>query len=344
MYIPVEKLKWMYETMVKIRYFEETIASIYAEGKSPIFNIGHGTIPGEMHLAVGQEPTAVGMCVHLQSQDTVTGTHRPHHHAIAKGVNLRKMAAEIFGKETGLCKGKGGHMHLFDPAVKFSCGGIVAADLPHAVGAALAAKMNGMSSVAVAFIGEGAANSGAFHESLNLAALWKLPFILVVEDNHYGISVSKSRSTSIDSNASRASSYGIPGMYVKNNDLLKMYHVCEEAVCRARRCEGPTLIEIETYRYHGHCPADKEVYRDKEEVQELRLRDPIERLKKHLLKENLAIPDEISVLEINAQNEVDDAISFARNSAYPNPKAALEDLFEPETTESNTPAQHLFSK
>ena len=172
MSIPNDKLKWMYEFMVKARYFEEKMVEVYMEGKTPVFNIGAGPVPGEMHLAAGQEPASIIMA-HLHKDDTVTAPHRPHHHAIAKGVDLKKMAAEIFGKETGLGKGKGGHMHLFDPNVKFSCGGIVAAGIPHAVGAALAAKMTGKDWVAVSFIGEGAANAGAFHESLNLAALWK---------------------------------------------------------------------------------------------------------------------------------------------------------------------------
>ncbi len=334
MSIPVEKLKWMYENMVKIRYFEETIASVYAEGKNPVFNIGSGTIPGEMHLSAGQEPTAVGICAHLRPEDTVTATHRPHHQAIAKGVNLRRMTAEIFGKETGLGKGKGGHMHLFDPNVKFSCGGIVAAGVPHAVGAALATKMNGKDWVAVAFIGEGAANSGTFHESLNLAALWKLPLILVVEDNTYGISVPKSASTSIQSNVDRAGAYGIRGVYVNDNDPIEMYRVSEEAVSRARQGEGPTLIEIETYRYLGHFQGDPEVYRDKEEVPELRHRDPIERLKVLLQNENLATTDEIAALEVRARDTVDDAITFARNSPYPSPRAALEDVFEPSKVEA----------
>lgn len=325
----VEALKWMYETMVKIRYYEETMVKVYAEGKNPVFNIGAGTVPGEMHLAAGQEPAAVGICVHLRREDTVTAPHRPHHHAIAKGVDLRAMTAEIFGKETGLGKGKGGHMHLFDPSVKFSCGGIVGAGIPHAVGAALAAKMKGEDWVAVAFIGEGAANSGAFHESLNLAALWKLPLIVVVEDNSYGISVPKLASTAVASNAVRGVAYGIPAVHVSDNDTLEMYRVSEDAVSRARRGEGPTLIEIETYRYLGHFQGDPEAYRDKSEVSELRSRDPILRLKTHLLSECDLPIDEVEALERRAREVVDDAYAYARASAYPSPETALEDVFEP---------------
>lgn len=327
MSIPVEKVKWMYETMVKIRYYEETMVSAYAEGKHPVFNIGAGPVPGEMHLSAGQEPAAVGICAHLHQNDTVTAPHRPHHNAIAKGVDLDRMTAEMFGKESGLGKGKGGHMHLFDPSVKFSCGGIVAAGIPHAVGAALAAKMKGKDWVAVAFIGEGAANAGAFHESLNLAALWKLPVIVVIEDNAYGISVPKSASTSIGSNDQRGTAYGIPGMYVKDNDPLEMYRVSGEAVERARRGEGPTIIEIETYRFLGHFQGDPEVYRERSEVPNLRQKDPIERMKEWILKEQLASASDIEQMENLAKREVDRAYAFARESAYPKPEAALEDLF-----------------
>lgn len=317
----------IYRTMKTSRYFEERMEKAYLEGKQPIFNIGAGPVPGEMHLSNGQEPAAAAMIVHLTKDDTVTATHRPHHQAIAKGVDLKKMTAEIFGKKTGLGKGKGGHMHLFDPAVKFSCGGIVGAGIPHAVGAALANKKKGEDWVAVAFIGEGAANSGAFHESLNLAALWNLPFILVVEDNSWGISVAKKNSTSVPSNDIRAKAYGIKGYLVKDNDPVEMYKVSKEAVDRARNGGGPSIIEIETYRFLGHFQGDPELYRNKEEVPTLRGKDPIERLKNHLLKENLATPAEISALENKVYEVVDDAYEFAIHSEYPEPNEALEDVF-----------------
>ncbi|MDQ0190680.1 pyruvate dehydrogenase E1 component alpha subunit [Alicyclobacillus cycloheptanicus] len=327
MSIDLEKGKWMYETMVKIRYYEESMVQAYAEGKQPVFNIGAGPVPGEMHLAAGQEPAAVGICAHLRREDTVTAPHRPHHHAIAKGVDLRWMTAEIFGKETGLGKGKGGHMHLFDPAVKFSCGGIVAAGVPHAVGAALAAQMQGKDWVAVAFIGEGAANAGAFHEALNLAALWKLPVIVVIEDNAYGISVPKQASTAVASNDLRASAYGIPGTRVADNDVVAMYTASEQAVKRARAGEGPSIIEIETYRYLGHFQGDPELYRDKAEVPALRERDPIDRLQAHLT-ENGVSASVLEELAARARAEVDDAYRFARDSAYPPAEAALADVFD----------------
>lgn len=326
MTVPLDKLKWMYEMMAKSRYYEDQMAEVYLEGKTPVFNIGAGTVPGEMHLATGQEPAAV-ICAHLTKDDTVTSPHRPHHHAIAKGVDLNRMTAEIFGKETGLSKGKGGHMHLFDPDVKFSCSGIVGAGIPQAAGAALAAKMKGKDWVAVAFLGEGAANSGAFHETLNMAALWKLPLILVVEDNAYGISVPKTASTAIESNDLRAPAYGIEGEIVKDNDPIEMYKVSEAAVKRARSGEGPTIIEIETFRYQGHFQGDPELYREKGEVSALREKDPILRVRKLMIDEYGMDESEVEEIETKVKAEVDAAYSFARESELPKPEAALADMF-----------------
>ncbi|HMO75748.1 MAG TPA: thiamine pyrophosphate-dependent dehydrogenase E1 component subunit alpha, partial [Sphingopyxis sp.] len=182
---------WIYATMVKSRYFEALIKPAYFEGKTPVFNMAKGPLPGEMHLSDGQEPCAVGVCAHLRPGDTVTATHRPHHVAIAKGVDLNAMAAEIFGKASGLSGGRGGHMHLFDARVNFTCSGIIAQGLGPAVGAALASKLRGEDHVAVAFLGEGAANQGAFHEALNLASVWQVAAVFVIEENAYGIFVPK---------------------------------------------------------------------------------------------------------------------------------------------------------
>ncbi|MEH7235454.1 thiamine pyrophosphate-dependent dehydrogenase E1 component subunit alpha [Bacillus sp. JJ1562] len=327
MTISIDQLKWMYETMYKIRYYEESMMDAYAEGKNPVFNIGLGPVPGEMHLANGQEPAAVGICAHLRKEDTVSSPHRPHHHAIAKGVHLKKMTAEMFGKVTGLSKGKGGHMHIFDPEVNFSCGGIVGANIPHALGAALVSKKRKTNDAAIAFIGEGAANQGAFHESLNLAALWNLPLIVVVENNNYGISVAKEDSTSIASNDLRASAYGVKGYYVKDNDPIAMYEASKEAVERARNGEGASIIEIETYRYLGHFQGDPELYREKKEVPELKAKDPILKLRNQLVSEYNVSEEEVVALEKNAKEVVDEAYQFARESEYPEPEAALEDLY-----------------
>lgn len=317
----------LYRQMLTIRAFEETMVQVYMEGKTPVFDIGSGPVPGEMHLAAGQEPVAVGVCAHLRPADTVTGPHRAHHFAIAKGVNLKKMAAEIFGKETGLGKGKGGHMHLFDPSVKFSCSGIVGAGMPPAVGAALASKMRQRDDIAVAFFGEGAANQGSFHESLNLAAVWKVPVVFVCEDNSYAISVPKAAATAIASNADRAQAYGIPGVAVHENDVVAVYEVAGEAVARARRGDGPSLLEIHTDRYLGHFQGDPEVYRDAQEVPRLKERDPIIRLRDQLLAQGWMTAEQDAEARNAAQAAVDEAIAFARESPYPAPEEALEDVF-----------------
>jgi pyruvate dehydrogenase E1 component alpha subunit len=329
-----QQLLWMYETMLVIREYEETMAKVYLEGKLPphiqkglAFDIGSGPVPGEMHLAAGQEPVAVGTCAHLRSEDTVVGTHRPHHFAIAKGVPLDRMTAEIFGKAAGLSRGKGGHMHLFDPEHKFSCSGIVGASMPPACGAALAAKKTGKDWVAVAFFGEGAANQGAFHESLNLAALWKLPAVFVCEDNKYAISVDKVHSTAIRDNAERAAAYGIPGISVATNDALEVYAAAGDAIARARKGGGPTLIEIKTDRYFGHFQGDAEVYRPKGEVAELRKHDPIPRLAARLRERGLLDDATDSATRARVVAKVTQAFEFARRSAYPEASEALQHVF-----------------
>jgi pyruvate dehydrogenase E1 component alpha subunit len=329
-----QQLLWMYEKMIEIRLYEETMAKVYLEGKLPphiqkglAFDIGGGPVPGEMHLAAGQEPVAVGVCAHLHKEDTVVGTHRPHHFAIAKGVPLDKMTAEMFGKVTGLCQGKGGHMHLFDTENKFSCSGIVGASLPPACGAGLAAKMRGTDWVAVAFFGEGAANQGSFHESLNLAALWKLPVIFVCEDNKYAISVEKTESTAVPWNADRAAAYGMPGVLVERNDALEVFQAAGEAVARARRGEGPTLIEVKTARYLGHFQGDPEVYRPKGETSELRKNDPIPLLGAHLRKLSLLDDQSDSAINQNVTARVQAAYEFGRTSPYPQPQDALLHVF-----------------
>lgn len=329
-----DKLLWMYEKMVEIRHYEETMANVYLEGKLPpniqpglAFDIGSGPVPGEMHLAAGQEPVAVGVCAHLKLEDTVVGTHRPHHFAIAKGVPLDRMTAEMFGKATGLGKGKGGHMHLFDPVHKFSCSGLIGASLPPACGAGLAAKKMGKDWVAVAFFGEGAANQGAVHESLNLAALWQLPVIFVCEDNHWAISVPKDHATAIEWVADRAAGYGMPGIKVARNDALAVYDAAGPAIARARRGQGPSLIEVKTDRYFGHFQGDPELYRPKDEVPRLREHDPIPALAARLRGEGVMSESAQAALEARARQRVADAFAFARESAYPAPQEALQDVF-----------------
>jgi pyruvate dehydrogenase E1 component alpha subunit len=316
----------MYGAMTKARYYEDTMAAVYMEGKTPKFDIGAGPVPGEMHLAAGQEPCAAGVCVHLRPDDTVTATHRPHHAAIAKGVDLKKMTAEIFGKKSGLAGGRGGHMHLFDPDVNFACSGIIAQGTGPAVGAALAAMLKGSDAVAVSYCGEGAANQGAFHEAMNLAALWKLPVIFIVEDNSWGISVPKSKATAVRDTSVRAGGYGILGIRVADNDVLKVFEAAGDAVARARKGEGPSLIEIETFRFYGHFQGDPESYRPKQEVPALKAKDAIERLRKHMLANGVTAAEADAELA-RSKTEVDEAFAFARQSPYPAPQEAMQHVF-----------------
>jgi pyruvate dehydrogenase E1 component alpha subunit len=322
-----EQQLWMYEHMLISRYFEESIETIYMEGKTPAFNMAKGPIPGEMHLSNGQEPCAVGVCAHLSASDVVTSTHRPHHVAIAKGVDLDRMTAEIFGKKTGLSGGRGGHMHIFDAAVNFSCSGIIAQGMGPAVGAALSRQMQNKEGVAVAFLGEGAANQGAFHETLNLAAVWKLPVVFVIEDNAWGISVSKTSSTAIERNDQRAAAYGMPGHFIPGNDPLAVFEVAGQAIERARRGEGPSLIEIETYRLAGHFMGDAEGYRPEGEKDALFAKDPIPKLRGHLAAQHGWTDSDDAALVARSHARVDAAIAFARESAFPAPEEALEKVF-----------------
>jgi len=322
-----KQLQTVYGNMVKSRYFEDTMAQVYMEGKTPQFDIGAGTVPGEMHLSAGQEPCAAAVCIHLKSSDAVTATHRPHHVAIAKGVDLNRMTAEIFGKATGLAGGRGGHMHLLDPVANFACSGIIAEGAGPAVGAALASKLQGKNDVAVSYLGDGAANQGAFHESLNLAALWKLPVVFIIEDNAYGISVPKKASTAIKYNSDRAAAYGMPGVHIADNDTMEVFKAAGDAVKRARAGEGPTLIEIETYRYYGHFQGDAEAYRPKDEVANLKKKDPIPRFRDQLIAEGHMTQKEADAIDAKVKAEVDAAYVFARESEYPEPEEALQKAF-----------------
>jgi pyruvate dehydrogenase E1 component alpha subunit len=317
----------LYRMLVKIRTFEERVGAMYYEEKLPAFDIAAGPIPGEMHLYSGQEAVAAGVCAHLRPDDPVTSTHRPHGHLIAKGVDLKKMMAEIFGKKTGLCQGKGGHMHLFDPSLHFGCGGIVGGGIPHAVGAALAIKKQKQDRVAVAFFGEGAANIGAFHESVNLAGVWKAPVVFVVEDNLYAISVPKSVSTSVRSNAERGAAYGIPAVQVDGQDVTAVYEAAGEAIARARRGEGPSLIEAICYRYRGHFEGDGEGYLQQGEKASWKEKDPINILGAQLKAQGWLSDAEAQAIQDEMTALVAEAETFARQSAYPAPEEALQHVF-----------------
>ncbi|HEX6878620.1 MAG TPA: thiamine pyrophosphate-dependent dehydrogenase E1 component subunit alpha [Nocardioidaceae bacterium] len=320
---PAVRVK-LYETMALSRAFEEAILSEYHADKGPGFDIGKGLIPGEMHLSAGQEPVAAGFCAHLTADDAVTATHRPHHFAIAHGVDLRKMAAEIYGRETGLGRGRGGHMHLFDPETHFSCSGIIAEGYPPALGQAFAFMRRGTDRIAVAVTGEGAANQGGFHESLNLAALWKLPVVFVVEDNDWGISVPRTASTSISSNADRAAAYGIPGERVEN-DVEAVYDAAGRAVARARAGQGPSLIEVHTLRLWGHFEGDAQGYRP--ELSEVSEHDPIPRYEQLLRNDGLLDDEKVAEIKRLVDTAVGDAIDFAKSSPVPDPTSATSHVF-----------------
>lgn len=318
---------WMYSRMVLSRRYEEALAAAYMEGKTPLFNMANGPLPGELHLSNGQEPCAVGVCIHLRAEDVVTATHRSHHVAIAKGVDLPAMTAEMFGKRAGLSGGRGGHMHLFDARVNFSNSGIIAGGMGPAAGAALVRKLRGEPGVAVAFIGEGAVNQGAFHEVMNLAAVWQLPFVCVIEDNAWGVSVHKRQATAVPRNDVRAAAYGIPGIYVPGNDPHAIFAAAGDAIARARAGSGPTLLEIETDRLAGHFMGDAESYRPADEKQAVLARDPIPRLRSRLLREGVASAAELEKIEHDADEAVAAALQFARSQMDAAPHDALQKVF-----------------
>ncbi|HEX6919858.1 MAG TPA: thiamine pyrophosphate-dependent dehydrogenase E1 component subunit alpha [Actinomycetes bacterium] len=315
----------LYRTMVLARTFEEAILREYHADKGPGFDIGKGLVPGEMHLAAGQEPVAAGVCAHLTADDAVTATHRPHHLAIAHGMDLKKMAAEIFGRETGLGRGRGGHMHLFDPATHFSCSGIIAEGYPPALGQAFAFQRKGTDRVAVAVTGEGAANQGGFHESLNLAALWRLPVVFVVEDNDWGISVPRSASTSVPSNAIRGSAYDMPAERIEDNAVEAVYEAAGRAVARARAGQGPTLLEVHTLRMWGHFEGDAQGYRT--DLEDVPGRDPIPTYEKALRDKGLLDDGKVAQIKEAASARVEEAIAFAKDSPVPDPADATSYVF-----------------
>lgn len=318
----------LYRTMVLIRTYEMAVLREYHADKGPGFDIGKGLVPGEMHLSAGQEPVAAGVCAHLTPDDAVTATHRPHHFAIAHGVDLDRMTAEIFGRETGLGRGRGGHMHLFDPATHFSCSGIIAEGFPPALGQAFAFQRRGTDRVAVAVTGEGAANQGAFHESLNLAALWHLPVVFVVEDNKWGISVPRSASTCVASNADRAAAYGIPGVRVEDNDVDAVHEAAGEMVARARRGEGPSLLEVATLRLLGHFEGDAQGYRP--ELDEVPASDPIPGYEARLREAGVLDDATKEQVAADAEQRVEAAIAFAKDSPVPDPAEATRYVFAEE--------------
>jgi TPP-dependent pyruvate/acetoin dehydrogenase alpha subunit len=314
--LALERLPDAYRQMLVIRKFEETIQDLYQRGQ----------IRGSFHPCVGQEATAVGSCWPLRRDDYLTCTYRGHGQAIAKGLSVRAAMAEMLGKATGCSKGKGGSMHFTDPSVGLlGANAIVAAGLPHAAGAALAAQMQKRDTVALSVFGEGAVNQGVFHETLNLAVVWKLPVVLVCENNRYSEMTPSIDTTSEPVTWKRAAAYNMPAARVDGNDLEQMYACVEEGVARARAGGGPSYIEASTYRLWGHMMGDPQVYRTKEEVEQARLVEPITRLGQRL-QELGHTEAKLAELEAEAAAVIADALQFAQDSPAPRPEDALMDV------------------
>ncbi len=313
-----DKLLWVYERMRLIRTFEDKVAQLFAQG----------LLPGFVHLYAGEEAIAVGVCAHLTDRDYITSTHRGHGHCIAKGVDINAMMAELFGKATGACKGKGGSMHIADVSKgMLGANGIVGGGGPLACGSALTAKVTGSDSVTVCFFGDGAAEQGTIHEAMNLAAIWKLPVIFVCENNLYAESTPWFYHCAAKDIADRGVAYNIPGVLVDGTDVFAVYEAAGEAVARARRGDGPTLIEARAFRYYGHFQGDPLTYRTKEEEEEYRRRDPIDQFRRRVLERNLLTAAELDAIDARARELVEAAVRFAQESPYPAPEELLTDVY-----------------
>jgi pyruvate dehydrogenase E1 component alpha subunit len=305
----------MFDRMLTIRLFETRVIDLFREG----------VIRGSTHTYIGMEANAVGACTALRTDDFITSTHRGHGHCIAKGGDVRLMMAELLGKSTGYCKGKGGSMHIADLDVGIlGANGIVGGGMGIATGAGLSSKMRGSGQVAVCFFGDGGLNQGAFHENANLAAIWKLPVIYFCENNQYAMSMSVKKATAASDLADRAVSYNMPGLNVDGMDALAVLDVTRRAVERARDGQGPSLIVATTYRFEGHNIGDPQPYRSKAEIDEWRRRDSIERLRAQLLEDGVATKAETEAIEEKVRQRIEDAVDFARESPEPD-LATLED-------------------
>jgi pyruvate dehydrogenase E1 component alpha subunit len=316
--LPKDKLAEMYERMLEIRYFEEKVFELY----------GQNLVPGTIHLYAGEEAVAVGVCSSLRKDDYITSTHRGHGHCIAKGADLKRTMAEILGKKTGYCKGKGGSMHIADFQIgMLGATAVVGAGLPIAVGAGLSAKLRKTDQVVACFFGEGASNQGTFHESINMASAWSLPVIFVCENNLYAMGTRQSRIMNIENISDRAGAYGISGVTVDGNDVLAVFEASQKAVDQARSGAGPTLIECKTYRHKGHSRVDPAKYRSKEEVEQWLAKDPISRFKEALLQNDVFSQAEVQKIGESVAAEIEEAVKFAVESPYPAPEEALEDVY-----------------
>ena len=316
----VERGEWKeyLETMLKIRYFEEKVFELLSQD----------LIVGASHVYAGQEAVAVGACAAIRADDYIASTHRGHGHCLAKGGKLPEMMAELCGKQTGYCKGRGGSMHIADVSTgNLGATGIVGSNIPVATGAGIAVKMRKTDQVVLCFFGDGASNTGAFHEALNMGGAWKLPVVYICENNLYGMSCSVKRVCSTPDIAVRAASYGMPSDKVDGMDVLAVKEAVGKGVQRARKGEGPMLIECETYRYFGHSRSDPRAYRTKEEEAEWKARDAIEKLKKQILENNVMSGAEVEAMEEDVQRQVDEAAQFALNSPDPSPESLFDDIY-----------------
>lgn len=315
-----DTLRDMHRRMVRIRHFEETAGKMMEDGK----------IPGALHLYVGQEAIAAGIMVHLADTDQITSTHRGHGHLIAKGGDFNRMFAELFGKATGYCKGKGGSMHICDMDLgMLGANGIVGAGPPIAVGAAFANKFKDNGAVAVTFFGDGASNEGSVHEAANMAGLFKLPIVMVCENNGYGEYTAQKNHQAIVDVADRAAGYGMPGVVVDGMDVVAVYEAAGEAIDRARSGGGPTLLECKTYRYYDHVGVRGMglSYRTDEEVMEWKKRDPIDLFEARLSEQNIMSKDDMAAVHETVKGELDVAIQFANDSPMPDPSTLLDDVY-----------------
>jgi len=313
-----DRLLLLYERMLKIRYFEDRVKDLFAAGE----------MPGFVHLYLGQEAVAVGACAGLNDDDYITSTHRGHGHIIAKGGDLKRMMAELYGKATGYNKGKGGSMHIADPGLGIlGANGIVGAGLPIATGAGLSAKLRKSGQVAVCFFGDGASNQGTFHEAINIAAAFSLPVVYVCENNLYAVGTRQSKVRKIEDIADRSVGYGIPGLIVDGNDVMAVYEACQEAIDRARAGLGPTLVECKTYRWRTHFEGEPDTYRPREEVAAWLKREPIAPYRRRLVERGVLTEDEADQIVARVVNELDEAVEFARMSALPAPESALDGLW-----------------
>lgn len=308
----------IYRIMVKIRRFDETIIQLYADGE----------IPGFMHLYIGEEAVAAGICAALRKSDYITSTHRGHGHCIAKGGRLDYMMAELFGRKTGYCKGKGGSMHIADLDIGIlGANGIVGGGIPIAVGAGVGIQYKNDNDVVVCFFGDGATNGGLFHEACNLASAWDLPVIFVCENNQYAQTTPQTEHQKIHDVAERALAYNMKSVIIDGNDVIKVYETSLEAVKKAREGGGPTFIECKTYRWRGHWEGDPQPYRTQDEVEEWKLKCPLIRFRKYLIENKVERKQDLERIDKEIEDELQKAIEFARISPFPEPREALEDVY-----------------